>query len=354
MSDTPPKPKPGSLKDRIAAFEAQKKADAGGAGPKPPPVGAKPPVVRREWKATHTPEVAEEKEDKETARGGMSASDAKESIKGSVGGSLKERMAALQGKGAFGAPAPVPPPLAPKPKKWEIPSALEAAESAAPAPAPAPVTRKESDPKEEAATEGAEDKQPNEEDEEAERRRAIAARMARLGGARIGLGPPIYGKKPVVRRPSEDAAAEAKPEPGPASPEPKEEHTPTSAAKPAEEDSEGRHTFIFQTRNLHSQQLCPPFQLHFLPPLQWTHPNHPQRSHHPPNPLSWLDLNALRHLGRKDRPQRLPLRRRILARQKPPLKRHQWIQQRLNSLHLEFRLRMTWKFQRSKRSRNQV
>ena len=38
------------------------------------------------------------------------------------------------------------------------------------------------------------------EEEERQRRAAIAARMARLGGARVGMGPPVFGKKPTPPR----------------------------------------------------------------------------------------------------------------------------------------------------------
>ncbi|KAI9568522.1 hypothetical protein HD554DRAFT_2000016, partial [Boletus coccyginus] len=128
MSDQspPPKPKLGSLRDRIAAFETK-----GTSGPPPGPIRPKPGGLQ--WKPRPpspptSPDHVQSADRKLTATGGMSASDAMESI--GRGGSLKERMAALQGKGAFGGP---PPPVAPKPNverpKWKPPPAV-------PAPAP--------------------------------------------------------------------------------------------------------------------------------------------------------------------------------------------------------------------------
>jgi hypothetical protein len=38
------------------------------------------------------------------------------------------------------------------------------------------------------------------EEEERQRRAAIAARMARLGGARVGMSPPVFGRKPSIKR----------------------------------------------------------------------------------------------------------------------------------------------------------
>ncbi|KAL1702489.1 hypothetical protein EV121DRAFT_209928, partial [Schizophyllum commune] len=122
MSDPPPR-KVGSLRDRIAAFE---KSGASAPQPAPPPAPRPKPGGLSNWKprspspppAAASTETAEEKK-----RAGMSAADAKEAI--GKGGSLKERMAALQGRGAFGAPAP---PIAPKPAtekpKWKPPPAV--------------------------------------------------------------------------------------------------------------------------------------------------------------------------------------------------------------------------------------
>lgn len=159
----------------------------------------------------------------------MSASDAKESITKGGGGSLKDRMAALQGKGAFGAPAP---PLAPKPviekPRWKPPPAVAApvdddddgtGHTTGDEPPAATVNRTKSPPVavkrgsldlpkpiaegEESSvpetTTSAEGEGPTDpEDEERQRRAAIAARMARLGGARLGMAPPILAKKPAI------------------------------------------------------------------------------------------------------------------------------------------------------------
>ena len=46
--------------------------------------------------------------------------------------------------------------------------------------------------------EAKEEGEPDPEEEERQRRAALAARMARLGGARVGMGPPIFGRKPDV------------------------------------------------------------------------------------------------------------------------------------------------------------
>jgi hypothetical protein len=158
----------------------------------------------------------------------MSASDAKESITKGFG-SLKDRMAALQGKGAFGAPSP---PLAPKPAvekpRWNPPpaaatppiddeppaAAIAAAFDRTKSP-PIPVqSRKSLDlPKPIAEGEGTSTAEPpvdveatTEEEDERQRRAAIAARMARLGGARLGMAPPVLAKKPPmpIRKPTHE------------------------------------------------------------------------------------------------------------------------------------------------------
>ncbi|TFY67833.1 hypothetical protein EVG20_g3797 [Dentipellis fragilis] len=116
MSDPPaPKPKPGSLRDRIAAFEHKPAAPNGPTPPAPRPKGA-----LHTWKPRPvSPPPAPSGETVSNKTPGMSASDAKESI--GRGGTLKERMAALQGTGAFGGGAPPPPvPKADKPK-WKPP-----------------------------------------------------------------------------------------------------------------------------------------------------------------------------------------------------------------------------------------
>ncbi|EJU03307.1 hypothetical protein DACRYDRAFT_21521, partial [Dacryopinax primogenitus] len=241
MSDqleTPPKPKVGSLRDRIKAFEQQQPAA-------PVPAPAPGPRPTRQWK----PKLAEPPAQPSTAsaasptepktpgiHGGMSASDARDSIK--AGGSLKDRMAALQGKGAFGPTGAPAPPVAAKPREWKkpvvSPAAVEGEHKAlgeedhvsATSPsaadeeakhhvdvhaAPALDSRHESEhetvehhvspPADAESLEAAGDAQggeheKTEEELEAERRAAIAARMARLGGARLGMAPMFGAPRP--------------------------------------------------------------------------------------------------------------------------------------------------------------
>ena len=254
MSDQPSpssqKPKPGSLRDRIAAFESS-------ATP-PTSAGQRPPVPRPKpsgfasWKP-NVPSPPSSPSSKTTdhapspslkVTGTMSASDAKDSItKG--GGSLKDRMAALQGKGAFGAPSP---PLAPKPAfekpKWNPPPAVakpinndnhDDTVDEPPANAiaatldrtkspPISVKSRESldlskpisevegtstaDPEPTTATGGDVEGTTDPEEEERQRRAAIAARMARLGGARMGMAPSVVAKKPPIpiRKPTREDA----------------------------------------------------------------------------------------------------------------------------------------------------
>ncbi|KAG0692165.1 hypothetical protein DFH29DRAFT_566725 [Suillus ampliporus] len=194
MSETPsPKPKPGSLRDRIAAFENANKSAAPAPGPAPRPK----PSTLQSWKPkAPSPPQSPDTERKTT---GMSASDAMESI--GRGGSLKERMAALQGKGAFGGGAP--PPILPKPAdkpKWKPPrpvsppadefapsgEAIEAQESPSPTVGDPDIEGEHDVQQDDAETE------QDPEEEERQRRAAIAARMARLGG-----GPSRHGSASV-------------------------------------------------------------------------------------------------------------------------------------------------------------
>ncbi|KAK0435112.1 uncharacterized protein EV420DRAFT_348864 [Desarmillaria tabescens] len=234
MSDQPSppaKPKPGSLRDRIAAFEKPSNVSTPGPAPVPRP---RPGAVSWKPRVPSPPSVhpGGDSSTLERRTGGMSASDAKESI--GKGGSLKERMAALQGRGAFGAP---PPPVAPKPvierPKWKPPPPV-----ASPPPDDHPekddVTRKspeipskspdsipaqpsppiEGEPDAPAVAvavpepEGQAADEADPEDEERQRRATIAARMARLGGARVGMGPPVFGKVPVKPKPKAEPVEE--------------------------------------------------------------------------------------------------------------------------------------------------
>jgi myosin tail region-interacting protein MTI1 len=234
-SPPPPKPKPGSLRDRIAAFEksATPAAATGQSAPAPRPK----PSGFATWKPK-VPSPPSSPSSKSVdnaapssslkATGTMSASDAKESITKGGGGSLKDRMAALQGKGAFGAPAP---PLAPKPAadkpRWKPPPAVpavdndghhEGAINESPAAAIATALDRNKSPPVSVKsresldlpniTEGEEtsaaeptacaEGDADAEEEERQRRAAIAARMARLGGARLGMSPPVLAKKPPM------------------------------------------------------------------------------------------------------------------------------------------------------------
>ncbi|KAH9841703.1 uncharacterized protein C8Q71DRAFT_344536 [Rhodofomes roseus] len=218
MSD-PPK-KPGSLRDRIAAFE-----NKGTAAP-PPPAPRPKPAGGVSWKPRprSPPPVSNASSDEalEAAKAaGMSAADAKTSI--GQGVSLKERMAALQGFNAFGGSAASPPPKpATEKPKWKPPPVVspppadddEKEEIAKPAVVPEsesegdvqehkPVTEGEP-----TGEEGEGQAEPDLEEEERQRRAAIAARMARLGGARVGMAPPVFGRKPDIKKPEAPKVAD--------------------------------------------------------------------------------------------------------------------------------------------------
>ncbi len=189
MSDNPTPPKKvGSLRDRIAAFE---KPQASSSGPTPPPPRPKPGGLAAQWKPKQLERVALSPEDSDTDKGGMSADDARHSIS-RVGG-VKERMAALQGKGAFGAPvdpstskAPPLPSEQGKARVWRNVVDL---------PPPPAATKDEynidataapySDDADKGENVDGDSEPKTEEDLERERRAAIAARMAKLGGARV-------------------------------------------------------------------------------------------------------------------------------------------------------------------------
>ncbi|KAJ9107396.1 hypothetical protein QFC21_000846 [Naganishia friedmannii] len=233
--------KPSSFRDKLAAFNR-----SGGAGSPPPPLKPKPlgssgGVGTWSWKqkqqqqhpsteeaprtvavepaVEHPQQTSAVSEAEPTSQqsGGMSASDAKASI--AAGGSLRERMAALAGAGAFGggdkAKAP-PPPIGSKPRVWKRPEAPAGLEGAGPTGAlPMPGAFDGATPEAGAATsidsahEQSGTAQGNEEetlaeDEDAqrrekERRAAIAARMAKLGGRGVmGMPMPIGGVAKVA------------------------------------------------------------------------------------------------------------------------------------------------------------
>lgn len=252
MADETPRPKPGSLKDRIKQFEASSTPPSG--GPAPPPLRPKPGTLGQ-WKpktldppspskATH--DVGTSDDAARHAGGGMSADDAASSIR--TGGTLKERMAALQGKGAFGPPATSNAPPLPsndgKPRVWrtspappislkleEEPSESRGATDDAHEPsATSPLSPKgEHAPAAESEAE-AEGEPKTEEEDERERRAAIAARMARLGGARVGMpvgfgiaskglpNKPAAPTKPKILTPGEEEADSTSVSPLPTSP----------------------------------------------------------------------------------------------------------------------------------------
>ncbi|KAI0819247.1 hypothetical protein BC628DRAFT_1423970 [Trametes gibbosa] len=220
MSDPPPK-KVSSLRDRIAAFENKGAAPAPQVAPPAPrpkpghiawtPKPLSPPTSPKATTTVHDDSAEGRK------AAGMSAADAKEAI-GKL--SLKERMAALQGSGGFGgaagaATSPPPRPASEKPK-WKPPPVVQKVEpiggdddeqdqptQGMEKPDGATVEAKSSA-TEELAKEVGDDEakedegEPDPQEEERQRRAALAARMARLGGARIGMAPPIFGKKPDV------------------------------------------------------------------------------------------------------------------------------------------------------------
>lgn len=245
-SNTPPKPKVGSLKDRIAAFEKSAQSDNTPAQ-KPLAPRAKPGPIS--WKPTSSSpkdEIDEPSSDKKHS--GMSAEDAKESI--AAGGGLKARMAALQGNMNNVGGSPATPPLpAPKPMRkqfvprpptpdeegeegsenkerpkeplapprrrldnWDPLAATVAAVSARQR-SPSPSGPSEDhrgghagveEQNQEQPQETLEEQEQDEETKERERRAALAARMARLGGARIGMAPPMIPKKPKSAAPVEE------------------------------------------------------------------------------------------------------------------------------------------------------
>ncbi|OBZ69031.1 hypothetical protein A0H81_11239 [Grifola frondosa] len=210
MSDPPPK-KLGSLRDRIAAFENKGSAPAPASPPAPRP---KPGNLSWKPKPLSPPQSpsdasSDHGHDPDKRASGMSAADAKESMKGV---SLKERMAALQGLNSFGggSAAPLPPKPAVEKPKWKPPPVVAHAEADSEdhddvSPSNAHADASEADSKspnddEQVAHSQSEEAQEelDPKEEERQRRAALAARMARLGGARVGMGPPIFAKKPNV------------------------------------------------------------------------------------------------------------------------------------------------------------
>lgn len=206
--------KPSSLRDRIAALNA---AGAGAAPPplprakpsfarKPIPVPALAPAPIASSPAIVSPVVPEANVEKGGDKGAMSAEDAKASI--GKGGSLKDRIAALQGLKIDSA---LPPPPGRAPKVWKrkeepVVAAEEVTVDATPASpsaadeTPAPPADSSSpafDPVSPAveAVEASPAQTEEHPDPEATKRAALTARMAGLGGQRVGMAMPALPKK---------------------------------------------------------------------------------------------------------------------------------------------------------------
>jgi hypothetical protein len=245
---TESKPKPGSLRDRIAAFESKSSSSSPSQPASTPSQAIRAKPAHLQWKPRPpSPSSLAPAENPAGVSAGLSASDAKQSI--SKAGSLKERMAALQGKGAFGQPAgattstPPPKPTGDKPK-WRPPvnvaplspgaaagtTAGEGQPAFAPRSPPLPsvfparrpsgdqqqtrpctpppaATEPESSTSAQGKDEG-DEANPDPQEEERQRRAAIAARMARLGGAKLGMTPPAFGTKPSFTRKTDVPVAE--------------------------------------------------------------------------------------------------------------------------------------------------
>ncbi|ODO10042.1 hypothetical protein I350_02267 [Cryptococcus amylolentus CBS 6273] len=213
--------RPQSMKERLAFFAAAQDK------PAPPPIKPKPAAggltwsqrqkLRQEQEAKEREEAAArgesapapvsaapaptlpepvEQAPKEQQEGaGMSTADAVSSI--TKGGSLKDRMAALQGSGAFGQQQEKPPPPAPSGKVWSRPAAP-----------PQPDTEvakgeegasREGDGTVPEGTEATHDDEESEEAKEKARKAAITARLAKLG-ARGPMG--VMPTAPPVRKQS--------------------------------------------------------------------------------------------------------------------------------------------------------
>ncbi|CAK5282558.1 unnamed protein product [Mycena citricolor] len=251
MSDPP---KPMSLRERIAAFEKQSQAQSqSSAAPPLPAPSSRGKVSWKPRQRTPSPPRNEPESSidaaapsaptevggvvKSSASSGMSASDAREAVR-AAGGSLKERMAALQGRGGFGGgggdaggttpTAPVvgtgrrwvpPPKPAPEPEaEGDVDGAKteQEGERGDAAAADIRVTPEGGDTEKAglksddlgAGDTDVDESERDPEELERERRAAIAARMSRLGGSRVGMGPPVFGApRPVgAKKASSDQA----------------------------------------------------------------------------------------------------------------------------------------------------
>ncbi|TYJ58565.1 hypothetical protein B9479_000775 [Cryptococcus floricola] len=173
--------------------EAKEREEAAARGESAPaPVSAAPPPT--------LPEPVQQAPKEQQEGAGMSTADAVSSI--TKGGSLKDRMAALQGSGAFGQQQEKPPPPAPSGKVWSRPAAPpqpdpEVAEGEEGA---SPLEGDETVPE---GTEATLDDDESEEAQEKARKAAITARLAKLG-ARGPMG--VMPTAPPVRKQSTKSA----------------------------------------------------------------------------------------------------------------------------------------------------
>lgn len=200
-----------SIKERMAMFNKQAESSKAPAAKEPPPTIGRKPV---NWQPT-----AERKVSSGEGKSGLSANDAASSIS-RPGGSLKDRMAALQGAfGSASAPSPAPKPED-KPKAMkqpddvkspieeslqQDPSELAKSPSTADAPEVAQGTVPDVDKEQTEETAASGEEEVDEAEKERVKRQEIAARMARLGGMRLG-GPPM--PPPTVKKPESESEPE--------------------------------------------------------------------------------------------------------------------------------------------------
>lgn len=231
----PPAAKPNALRDRIAMFN--KPAPA--ASSPPPNLRPKPPLARKplnipppappiqDAQSTQTSTSASNQDGcvQSTEPSGMSAADAEESVK--AGGSLKDRIRLLQQQQqqqqlGLASDSSLP---ASKPKReWKRPPPAPTDELHPISIAPPPGSRDTpgagetiADPRNEVAPSSAEvdtaSAEVTEDDDDIARRRRIAERMAKLGGAKMGFGLPGLLTKPSLPQHSSDESSQAPEEP---------------------------------------------------------------------------------------------------------------------------------------------
>ena len=172
-----------SIKERMALFNKQAEQTSAPAPKQPPPaIGRKP----AQWQPTNERKVSAGE-----GRSGLSANDAASSIS-RPGGSLKDRMAALQGAfGSASAPSPVTKPdVKPKPLRQsdDVKAPIEQSIIQPSEDKQDSVTDERTPEESENAKE--DDDETDDAEQERVKRQEIAARMAKLGGMRLG-GPPM-------------------------------------------------------------------------------------------------------------------------------------------------------------------